>query len=85
LASIFCQLNVVLVPANILKKLENTAGARWRGRRPSGLAIAGTDQQPACGISTNWVNVSGSTVTNKVIIPLSVNNGTVFYRLMYAP
>ena len=37
------------------------------------------------GISTNWVNVSGSTLTNQVFIPINVTNGSVFYRLMYAP
>lgn len=35
------------------------------------------------GISTNWVNVSGTTVTNKIIIPINLTNGTVFYRLEY--
>lgn len=35
------------------------------------------------GLSTNWVNVSGSLDTNQVIIPLNLTNGSVFYRLMY--
>jgi hypothetical protein len=37
------------------------------------------------GLSTNWVNVGGTTVTNKLVIPINLTNGTVFYRLMYAP
>jgi hypothetical protein len=37
------------------------------------------------GISNNWVNVSGSAATNKIIVPINLNNGTVFYRLFYAP
>ncbi len=35
------------------------------------------------GISTNWVNVSGSTGTNQVIVPINLTNGCVFYRLVY--
>ncbi len=35
------------------------------------------------GISTNWVNVSGTTGTNKILIPINLTNGTVFYRLAY--
>jgi len=37
------------------------------------------------GISTNWANFSGSTATNKVVIPINLTNGTVFYRLLYNP
>jgi hypothetical protein len=37
------------------------------------------------GISTNWVNVSGTTGTNEVVFPMNLSNGTVFYRLTLAP
>jgi hypothetical protein len=37
------------------------------------------------GINTNWVNVTGSTVTNQVVIPINLTNGSVFYRLIYTP
>ncbi len=37
------------------------------------------------GISSNWVNVAGSTATNKILIPINLTNGTVFYRLIYTP
>jgi hypothetical protein len=37
------------------------------------------------GLSTNWVNVSGSTSTDQITVPISVANGTVFYRLIYRP
>jgi hypothetical protein len=33
------------------------------------------------GLSTNWVDVSGSLATNKMVIPVNPANGTVFYRL----
>jgi len=35
------------------------------------------------GLSTNWVNVAGSTVVNSTNIPVSTTNGCVFFRLMY--
>ncbi|HEV2327842.1 MAG TPA: hypothetical protein VGY56_03530 [Verrucomicrobiae bacterium] len=35
------------------------------------------------GLSTNWVNVSGSTVTNQVIVPINLTNGVGFYRLIF--
>ena len=36
----------------------------------------------AIGLSTNWVNVSGSAQTNLVIVPLDTSNGAVFFRLV---
>lgn len=35
--------------------------------------------------TTNWVDVTGSTTTNLVNIPINVTNGSVFYRLVYPP
>jgi Concanavalin A-like lectin/glucanases superfamily/Immunoglobulin I-set domain len=35
------------------------------------------------GLGTNWVNVSGSTTTDQVSIPMNPTNGCVFYRLVY--
>ncbi len=35
------------------------------------------------GIGTNWSNVAGSTLTNQVVIPINLTNGSVFYRLVY--
>ena len=35
------------------------------------------------GISTNWVNYNPSITTNRVVIPINLTNGTVFYRLTY--
>jgi Concanavalin A-like lectin/glucanases superfamily len=35
------------------------------------------------GLSGNWVNVAGSVNTNQVAIPVNLNNGSVFYRLVY--
>jgi hypothetical protein len=35
--------------------------------------------------SANWVNVAGSTITNKIITAINPGNGCVFYRLIYNP
>gem|GEM_PF-1666486 len=36
----------------------------------------------AVGLSTNWVDVTGSTLTNKMAFPLSGTNQTTFFRLI---
>ena len=35
------------------------------------------------GLSTNWVGVTGSTTTNKVIVPFVTANGSVFFRMVF--
>ena len=35
------------------------------------------------GLSTNWVDVSGSSLTNRLVMPVDSASGTVFYRLFY--
>jgi fibronectin type 3 domain-containing protein len=37
----------------------------------------------ATGLSTDWFDVVGSSITNSVSLPVDVNNGSVFYRLVY--
>ena len=34
-------------------------------------------------LGTNWFTVAGSTTTNKMIIPIGLTNGSVFFRLIY--
>ena len=36
-------------------------------------------------LTGNWVNVSASTTTNQVTIPIDSGNGSVFFRLIYGP
>jgi Concanavalin A-like lectin/glucanases superfamily/Bacterial Ig domain/Immunoglobulin domain/NHL repeat len=38
---------------------------------------------PGIGLSTNWLDVSGSTATNLMMIPIAPTNGSVFYRMIY--
>ena len=35
------------------------------------------------GLGTNWADVTNSTFTNQLIVPLSATNGSVFFRLKY--
>ncbi len=35
------------------------------------------------GIQPNWFTVSSSTLTNQMFLPIDVQNGSVFYRLVY--
>jgi Concanavalin A-like lectin/glucanases superfamily/Immunoglobulin I-set domain len=37
------------------------------------------------GLSTDWVDVPGSTSTNQFVFPINPANGSVFYRLRYQP
>ncbi len=36
---------------------------------------------PGVGITTNWVNVPGTSGVTNVVVPIGPNNGSVFYRL----
>ena len=35
------------------------------------------------GLSTNWVSIPGADNTNQMSFPISMDNGTVLYRLVY--
>jgi hypothetical protein len=35
------------------------------------------------GLGTNWVDVTNSSVTNRLIFPFNATNGSVFFRLKY--
>jgi hypothetical protein len=37
------------------------------------------------GLSANWVNVAGSSTTNKVVLPVNTSAGAVFFRLISPP
>jgi autotransporter-associated beta strand protein len=40
---------------------------------------------PGVGLTSNWVNVAGSALTNLLNIPINPNVGSVFYRLVSSP
>jgi hypothetical protein len=37
----------------------------------------------AAGLNTNWQTVFGSSATNQMNLPVTITNGSVFYRLLY--
>ncbi|HTV39742.1 MAG TPA: LamG domain-containing protein [Candidatus Sulfotelmatobacter sp.] len=49
----------------------------------TGWTLQAQTNSVTVGISTNWVTVTGSTATNVVVVPITLTNGTVFYRLIY--
>jgi autotransporter-associated beta strand protein len=49
----------------------------------TGWTLQAQTNSLAVGISTNWVNVAGSTGTNQIVVPINLTNGSVFYRLVY--
>lgn len=49
----------------------------------TGWSLQTQTNSRALGLRTNWFNVTGSTVTNQMIIPVSAAEPTVFYRLFY--
>jgi len=50
--------------------------------QPRTLQQAETNS-PNVGSASNWVEVSGSTNVNLVVIPIDHSLGSVFYRLVY--
>ncbi|HTV75783.1 MAG TPA: hypothetical protein VMD57_02205, partial [Candidatus Baltobacteraceae bacterium] len=49
----------------------------------TGWMLQAQTNGPGAGIGTNWVDVSGSTLTNEAIFPINLTNGSAFYRLVY--
>jgi hypothetical protein len=54
----------------------------WPGDH-TGWRLEGQTNSVNVGITDNWVTVSGSASTNRVVVPFDPANGTVFYRLVY--
>ncbi len=38
---------------------------------------------PGSGLGTNWTTITGSAASNQMLIPMDVNNGSIFFRLVY--
>jgi hypothetical protein len=70
-------------PTNIVFSVANSQlTLNWPADH-TGWQLQAQTNSLSVGISTNWVNVGGTTVTNKLIIPINLTKGTVFYRLVY--
>jgi hypothetical protein len=49
----------------------------------TGWQLQAQSNPPNVGIGANWVTVPESSTTNQIVIPTSLSNGNVFYRLVY--
>ena len=74
--------NVNLNPTNIVFAVTNNHLSLTWPADHIGWQLQAQTNSPSVGLSTNWSNVAGSTITNQVIIPVNLTNGSVFYRLM---
>lgn len=48
-----------------------------------GWRLVAQTNSPATGLGANWVTVTGSTVTNQVLVSINATNPVVFYQLVY--
>ncbi|HEX3625845.1 MAG TPA: LamG-like jellyroll fold domain-containing protein [Verrucomicrobiae bacterium] len=48
-----------------------------------GWTLQSQTDSVSTGLGAGWADVSGSTTTNKLVIPINPANGCVFYRLIY--
>jgi hypothetical protein len=80
----------ITVPVNpnstniVFSVTNNVLYLKWPSDH-TGWQLQAQTNTTSVGISTNWVNYNPSTGTNQVAIPVNLNNGTVFYRLLYTP
>ncbi|MGH7979248.1 MAG: LamG-like jellyroll fold domain-containing protein, partial [Limisphaerales bacterium] len=70
-------------PTNIVFSLTTTNLMLSWPADHTGWQLQAQTNSLSVGIGTNWANVSGSTSTNKVVMPITLTNGCVFYRLTY--
>jgi autotransporter-associated beta strand protein len=70
-------------PTNILFGTTNSQLYLTWPPDHTGWTLQAQTNSLAVGISTNWVNVAGSTGTNQIVVPINLTNGSVFYRLVY--
>ena len=70
-------------PPNIAVQLAGTnLTVTWPGDH-IGWKLQAQTNGFAAGISTNWVDVTGSTTTNQMNFPVDPTSGSVFFRLIY--
>jgi autotransporter-associated beta strand protein len=74
---------VSTVPPNVLTQVgSGMLTLAWPADHTGWLLQAQTNNS-AQGLGTNWVDVTGSTTTNQMAVPMDGNNGSVFYRLLF--
>ncbi|HEY1790645.1 MAG TPA: hypothetical protein VGJ73_21025, partial [Verrucomicrobiae bacterium] len=72
-----------LSPTNIVFSVANNLIQLSWPSDHTGWTLQAQTNSVRVGLSNNWVNVVGSTTTNRLAVPLNPANGTVFYRLVY--
>ena len=70
-------------PTNIVVTLTNNNLYLTWPVDHTGWQLQAQTNPVGVGISTNWANLNPSTGTNQVAVPITLTNGTVFYRLVY--
>jgi len=69
-------------PTNITAQVTaNTLKLSWPADH-TGWRLQVQTNAVTQGLGTNWVDVSGATVTNQMIIPINPASGSVFYRMI---
>ena len=74
---------VSLTATNVVFTVSgNTLTLNWPASH-IGWRLEAQTNSLAAGLGTNWFTMTGSSATNQVALPISVTNGTVFFRLVY--
>jgi autotransporter-associated beta strand protein len=74
---------VNLNPTNIVfSAMNNQLILSWPADH-TGWTLQAQTNSLAVGINTNWVSIPGSSSVDSVTNPINLNNGCVFYRLVY--
>ena len=74
---------VPTTPTNIIISVAgNTLTLTWPASY-TGWRLESQTNSLTVGLSSNWATVPGSASTNRMEIPITTKDGTVFYRLVY--
>jgi autotransporter-associated beta strand protein len=74
---------VNLNPTNVLQGVTNgNLSLSWPADH-TGWVLQAQTNAAGVGLTGNWVDVTGSSSTNQVVVPLHGDAGSVFYRLIY--
>jgi hypothetical protein len=74
---------VSLTPTNIMVTQSNNSLYLSWPTDHLGWQLQVQTNTLSTGLGNNWVNVTGSALTNQVVIPVNPVNGAVYYRLLY--
>lgn len=70
-------------PTNIVTSVStNSLTLSWPADH-AGWTLQTQTNSLTKGISTNWVDVANSALTNKVVMPIVATNGSVFFRMVF--